>query len=239
MKAPDPSTEIHAPCQIKGESSLEKRLASYGVMSLAIAAATAGGTQPAYANVLQPPLSTSATGSVFFSLGGRAETSSFNNADFGLIQVGSQAFLAAFPDRAFLAASTSSVRLPAPLQSGVLIGTTGQQGTGPGGLKFVTFQQTLASAGGAGFWIPGGPPQFLGLQFDINGNPHYGWAEIAVENDFNVTLLAFEGNLSSANTPITAGASVAAVPEPSSVLLLALGAAGLAAYHRKRKTVAH
>ena len=190
MKASGTSTENHAPCQMKSEANLERRLTTYGVMSLAIAAATAGGTQPAYASALQPPLSTATSGQVFFSMGGRADTNLFSGADFGLIRDTSHAFLAGFAGRAFLAA-TNGVRLPAPLLAGVQIGTAGQVlGIGPGGLKFVTAQQTLASISGAGLWFPPSQrdqPQFLGLRFDINGSPHYGWAEIKVRTDVFVS----------------------------------------------------
>lgn len=226
--SPDPSSE-------KSQSSLEKRLASYGVMSLAIAAATAGGSQPAFAGTVQPPLSTTTTGQVFFSMGGRADTNWFSAADFGLIQTSSQAFFAAFVDRAFLAAPVNGVSLPAVLDSGIQIGTAGQiLGTGPSGLKFVTANQTLAAAGGNGLWFPASQrnqPHYVGLRFDVSGSPHYGWAQIQVGTDYNISLLAFSGELYSANTPIAAGA--APTPEPASALLLALGAAGLAAYRCK------
>ena len=225
MSSHDPLTSPVS-FQAKGESTLEKRLTSYGVMSLALAAATTGGPQPAYAGVIEPPISTSTTGQVVFSMGGHADVNSFGGADFALVGAGSQALLAAFAGRAFLAGSASGVPFPALLHSGTRIGTAGQiLGTGPGGLKFVTAPQTLAGTGGAGWWFPASQRNqfhFLGLRFDVGGQPHYGWAEIQVGADYNITLRNVYGDLSSANMPLAAGAT----PEPSSALLLALGATG-------------
>jgi hypothetical protein len=66
---------------------------------------------------------------------------------------------------------------------------------------------------------------FLGLIFKLtDGALHAGWLD--VDNQFAYRL-AYERD---ANTPIAAGA----VPEPPSLVLLAAGAAGLAALRRKR-----
>ena len=57
----------------------------------------------------------------------------------------------------------------------------------------------------------------------------YGWANITVNSDYTVTLNAL--GYDSSGDPVTAGE---ATPEPASVLLLAMGAAGIAAWRRKR-----
>jgi hypothetical protein len=71
---------------------------------------------------------------------------------------------------------------------------------------------------------------YLGLEVLQGSTPEYGWANIVVHPNFSVTLDSFALD--------TSGASVSAgegTPEPASILLLALGAAGIAAYRRKRK----
>lgn len=84
-----------------------------------------------------------------------------------------------------------------------------------------------------------GSPGFMGFQFDRAGNTHFGWAEVTVTANgdpgtIDVLQWAWEDT---PNTSILAGAtgSAAAVPEPSSLGLLALGAVGVGAW-RRRKT---
>ena len=69
---------------------------------------------------------------------------------------------------------------------------------------------------------------FVGLQFDIGASLHYGWAEVThLGAGQGITLHGFGYNS-------TAGAPSHPVPEPSSILLLATGAAGLAGWRRRR-----
>ncbi len=69
---------------------------------------------------------------------------------------------------------------------------------------------------------------FVGLQFDIGVSRHYGWAEVThLGTGDGITLHGFGYN-------DTAGAASHPVPEPSSILLLATGAAGLAGWRRRR-----
>jgi hypothetical protein len=83
-------------------------------------------------------------------------------------------------------------------------------------------------------------PGFLGLQFDISGATHYGWARVRVFTDTTDSLApklsmrlidyAYEDI---ADQSIAAGTGQS-VPEPGSLGLLASGVLGLAAW-RKRK----
>jgi hypothetical protein len=83
----------------------------------------------------------------------------------------------------------------------------------------------VGSANGAG--------DILGIQFSIGGATHYGWAQITISGA-DTTLHGFGYN----STPGAASHAIdtiaAAVPEPSSIMLFAMGAAGLG-MRRKRK----
>jgi hypothetical protein len=70
---------------------------------------------------------------------------------------------------------------------------------------------------------------YLGLQIEIDGENHYVWAEITLNDELTFELARFAYN-DVAGESITAGQ----VPEPSSAALLILGAAG-ALTRRQRK----
>ena len=73
-----------------------------------------------------------------------------------------------------------------------------------------------------------GQRAFAGIRFDIGGATHYGWADVTRAAANRVTLHAFGYN-------DAAGVASHVVPEPTSIMLLAAGAAGLASW-RKRKS---
>ena len=90
---------------------------------------------------------------------------------------------------------------------------------------------------------------YVGLNLNVGGETHYGWAKFGVDstggNDLLLQLQGFAYE-TTAGRSITAGQTVraadevgpAAVPEPATLLLLAGGIAGLAAFRRRPETAA-
>jgi hypothetical protein len=86
-------------------------------------------------------------------------------------------------------------------------------------------------------------PGFIGVQFQIGANTHYGYVGFegtgAESNDSgHIFALGYEDQ---PNTAIQAGAGIppggaSAVPEPASLTMLAAGAAGVARYRRRRSS---
>jgi len=81
--------------------------------------------------------------------------------------------------------------------------------------------------------------QFIGFQFMGTGQVDYGWANITLgPNSLTFNNWAYENT----GAAITVGATGVAVPEPANSAvglgLLALGAAGVSAYKRKKKLAA-
>ena len=88
--------------------------------------------------------------------------------------------------------------------------------------------------------FPNGEPGFAGIRFTTGpGNPHLGWIRLSVSiselSAVSVTAIDWAYN-DVVGAPINAGA----IPEPSikSMMLVALGSAGVLAWRRRRKQMA-
>lgn len=80
-------------------------------------------------------------------------------------------------------------------------------------------------------WAPG-TRGFLGLKFDNNGTPNFGWADLEYGSDSNLTLYGFAYDNSGAAIP------AGVIPEPRATVFLAALAAGSVALLARRRRAA-
>lgn len=78
---------------------------------------------------------------------------------------------------------------------------------------------------------------YIGFQFDVPGGVNYGWVRAVGNADGSVLSLTQYAYETDVNTAITIPGS-AAIPEPNSLALLALGAAGLRRYRQQKTALA-
>ncbi|HLK62499.1 MAG TPA: PEP-CTERM sorting domain-containing protein [Bryobacteraceae bacterium] len=208
---------------------MEKRLASYGAMSLAVA--TGFMATPAHAGTLFTDTSgwsgnTTVDGAIFFNPIAGTFSKTSNGAAFKLFSVP--------------ATASSGARLV--IQP--LLGSAGIASNGGQFAKKFSFSSAV-STGNAAF---GGivrleasagtshtPGPHLGLfgsgdnaYFGLAEGGKFGWGHVQILDNYQAELLGFAIQQDS-GVPITPSG----VPEPSSLLLLALGAAGIATYRNK------
>ncbi len=223
------------------KKSLEARLAAYGSMSLALAAIGMPATASASlitTNDITTTLSTPVYFDLYngtFALGGTGGLDDFelvtrqasSAIHAYLFAKGTQFNASSLNGNKFAVTGSSSFGSVAKLAPGVsVVGPT---------LNFATQFGTLASnlqspATPFGQWNGLPASGDVGLSIVRSGNTYYGWANIVVNSDYTVTLKAFGFN----ETPDASQLAGDATPEPSSIVLLALGAAGIAAYRRKK-----
>jgi hypothetical protein len=218
--------------------NLERRLAAYGSMSLALAAVSIPRAAHATPITFYTDLTTGigAGNAIFFDPMTGFAGSTASSSDFELLtsvfsSVGqSNAFLNAGPGNqagngnTFAASALGSTGFSsvARLTPGALVGP---------GLAFSSVGAHLAgnSYFALGHWNPVPESGDVGLRMVRGSDTFYGWADITVNDDYTITLDAF-GYDDAGNAVI---ADPTPTPEPASIFLLALGAAGIAAWRRK------
>jgi len=126
----------------------------------------------------------------------------------------------------FFSQSNNNVGWLVPSGTIALLSTGGTVGAG-------TYSAADPNFGGD--WKSGVSPGYAGLQMTSGTDTFYGWVSInyvvGSPNQVTVNAFAFENQ---PNTPIT----VAAVPEPASLAMVAAGAAFAAAVYRRRSRFA-
>jgi hypothetical protein len=134
--------------------------------------------------------------------------------------------------------ANGNYRYPYKLLSGANISAMPFVSNRPGTMPGQKFFATLASQSffGRSQWLAAGTG-YVGFRFNDGGGFQYGWARIKMDsgaplNNFTLVSYAY-GDL---GTPVVAGQT--AVPEPGSLGLLAIGAAGVLLWRRQRAKAA-
>jgi hypothetical protein len=215
------------------------RLAAYG------AAASAAATSTTSADIVYfnpTDLTTPSTGArfVYFtpSTGAVGASPQLDNTPYQFVLQGGTAGPPAFTRAALFrnanfAGPQTAVTLRTAGAGGYIARLAGGAGIGASGI-FGESPNDLASVSGTaqyGNWTALGTGYF-GFRFGLPDGQHFGWAQISILGDYRITLHDFAYE-STPGASITAGA----IPEPatSSLVALALGASGLAAYRARRK----
>jgi len=239
------------------KETFERRLALYCGMSLAAVAAAS----PAQASVVSidltqgTPVTTTSSNDVYFDPYLLLTNPS---GSFATSPIGTGYSLTT----TYSGASGGGGNTPAPYKTRFLaIGSIDNFGLFGGSIQNLTSSEfgstlvnhidsfannfsTLAYKGQmAGLFQPTSGPDtgYVALQMPVGGNNYYGWANITVNTDYTVTLNSFAIDSTPGEAipdpggPFTYSSSATPEPATSSLLLIALGAAGIAAYKRKRK----
>jgi PEP-CTERM motif len=89
----------------------------------------------------------------------------------------------------------------------------------------------------SGAWLNFSSPAYLGVQFYASSQPYLAWVELQLDqNAPSATLLGWAYNDQPFESINAGDTGLATIPEPSSLTLFALGAAGVLALRRRRRT---
>jgi PEP-CTERM motif len=209
--------------------SLERKLATYTIASGAFLAASA--SSQAQAGIVysgrQDIAITGAPGSTSYDL-------NINNAgtDFTFTNTPDDPFSATLTVTSPL--STDQVVLDGSFAAALDAGTLISSASNFGGGNTTTTMGTSSWKGkkDSGPWA-NAQSLYLGVKFDDPGQTHFGWVQISFPDSTWTATIEGWAYQTDPGVGINAGdTGVAAVPEPSPLVLLALGAAGVGALRR-------
>jgi hypothetical protein len=218
--------------------ALPRSVSLWQALATTVLLLTAATSSPARAAIVYFPVNSGGSISQSGS-GGPQTTVSFGNIDLG---AGTFSIASVFgsgtsfgiglnpPDAGvasqFFSQSNNSVGWLVPSGTIALLSAGGTVGAG-------TYSSADPNFGGD--WKSGVSPGYAGLQMTSGTDTFYGWVSMSYvvgsPNQVTVNGFAFENQ---PNTPIT----VAAVPEPASLAMMAAGAAFAAAVYRRRSRFA-
>lgn len=224
----------------KKSLKFERNLTRYGMMAVAAAAAAA----PAQAGIIvwdpEPDVTTPVGGWVYFHMTtGETSTGSLANWDFQLFHFQNfepsysggnfwtKLYLTNNGANAFVGGDLGTV---ARLGAGVTV-----ESASPFGASYGIMAQAGNGTPVGGLPWNGPGQGYIGLRFLIGADTHYGWAEVTVNQGLTATLNRFGYEDVAGASVETGDIGGGEVPEPGSMSLMILGAAGLAAYRRLRK----
>jgi len=219
---------------------LAERLAAYALAAGAAGLAIMAGPQPADARIVYTPAHT-----YFGAVGEILDINNDGIADFSINQrftscCGWYAFLsvAGEPGNGVVGRHIEPYNFASRLGRNVRIGTS-KAFYRTSNVRMGSFRSNTFSIRTNGPWLPGGGG-FLGLEFQIDGQAHYGWARVLFVLTEGVhTPKYYQGLLTGyayntvPNQPLLAGQKIDAdtigelPPQPATLGLLALGAPGL------------
>jgi PEP-CTERM motif len=215
-------------CSLRGD--LDRRLSGYAVA--ACAAGVAALAQPARADIIYTPANQQLGTNNYLLI----DLNHDGNWDFDIRnEVGSTTFGRSNVVFASAKPGAGGGLLAAALPSGARIGTGDP-------FSLVGFMATrwktsyYGKGGSGGSWI-NVTNRYLGLEFEIDGRDHYGWARFNVTNGPDISIDAV---LTGYAYNTVAGQQILAgqAPEPGTLGLLALGSLGLGLW-RRRATAAN